>query len=133
MPQTSDGSPSATEITQQQKARLRFIREFKEPVQANAARRADVSVESWNRMEVGATEIKAVALAKFCLSYDVPAEWVITGRLEGLSADALEAVVHGVPHLIARSRGGSAELSSPGPGHTNERAGTRGKRRARVE
>jgi transcriptional regulator with XRE-family HTH domain len=63
-----------------------------EPVQADAARRAGVSVHAWSRMETGKATVDPVALARWCNAHDIPAEYVITGRLDGLP-DAVKRLV----------------------------------------
>lgn len=95
MPRQSDQSPAASTIRAAQAARLRQLREVLTPVQADAAREAGVSVFSWNRMETCNTDINAVALARFCAAYKVPAEYVVTGSYMGMPDAILPALVAG--------------------------------------
>jgi transcriptional regulator with XRE-family HTH domain len=115
VPINRDQTPEASAIKAAQKARLRALREILDPVQSNAARRSGVSVPSWNRMEVGDTEVSAVALARFCAAYGVPAEWVITGGLAGLRPEIVLVLAREHPELIAGAGESSAGPSNPSP------------------
>lgn len=85
----ADAADAAT-IRAGQAQRLRRLRQALDPGQADAARRAGVSTSAWNHWEMGNREIDTVALARWCNSHDVSADYVIRGR-----ADAL-------PHLVQR-------------------------------
>lgn len=121
MPRVSDTSAEATRIKAAQKARLRALREAVEPIQKNAAIRSGVSPEAWNRMEKGDTEVSSIALARFCLSYGMPADWVILGALAGLPPALQRAFVSELPALIAGAEPDTdSEPASQPPGGTGQ-------------
>lgn len=85
MAKKSDQSEAASAIREGQKRRLNLLREALNPVQADAARVAGVSVWSWNRMEKpGGTGIDPVAVARFCAFHQIPGEYILSGDLSGL-------------------------------------------------
>jgi transcriptional regulator with XRE-family HTH domain len=110
MPIYSDDSPEATAMAAQQAERLRRLRSAVAKSQAAAARAAGVSKDAWNRMELGTYRINALALARFGQTYDIPTEYVISGRLIGLPEHlnrvvaALEArdAAAGPPQVLTR-------------------------------
>ena len=110
MVEHSDKSKTASEVRAAQQQRLGRLRQIMEPVQADAARRAGVSVHAWSRMETGKATVDPVALARWCAAHDIPAEYVITGRLDGLP-DAVKRLV------IYAER--EAETQSAGPQNTS--------------
>jgi transcriptional regulator with XRE-family HTH domain len=87
MPDYPDNSPEALEIAEGQRIRLRRLREVFTPVQAEAARLANVSRFAWNKMELGRARVNAVALTRYCMAYRIPTEYVMTGSYEGLPAE----------------------------------------------
>ena len=84
MPAYSDDSPEATALAARQAERLRRLRSATAKSQAAAARAAGVSKDAWNRMETGIYRINALALSRFGEAFDIPTEYVISGRLAGL-------------------------------------------------
>ena len=110
MVEHSDKSKTASEVRAAQQLRLARLRQIMEPVQADAARRAGVSVHAWSRMETGKATVDPVALARWCAAHDIPAEYVITGRLDGLS--------EAVKRLVVRAEQ-EAELQLAGPQNTS--------------
>lgn len=101
----ADRTEAASRIRTQQQERLRRLRMIVEPVQADAARRAGVSVHAWSRMETGGATVDPVALARWCEAHGLPADYVITGRLDGLP-DALKRLL-----VLAEAEQQSAEQS----------------------
>lgn len=88
----SDLRGGASELAAAQARRLRRLRALITHYQVDAAVAAGVSPDAWSRMELGTARIDIVALARFCQSYAVPAEYVVTGRLTGLSDEFLRLV-----------------------------------------
>lgn len=115
----ADRSTTATQIRAAQQERLARLRQIMEPVQADAARRAGVSVHAWSRMETGKSTVDPVALARWCEAHDLPADYVILGRLDGLP-DALKRL------MIAAEA--EAEQRSSAPPHTSAPASPQPKR-----
>lgn len=93
MTRKSDLSAAASAMARDQAARLRRLRRLATGYQADAAEAAGVSKDAWSRMELGQARMDAVALGRFALSYDVPAEYVITGRIAGFRDELLRRVV----------------------------------------
>lgn len=128
MAEHSDRSPEATKLAHAQALRLRRFRSTLTPIQADAARAAGVGKDVWNRMELGETRINAVALARFCDAYEVPTEYVMTGRFTGLEESLVRALVlleseeAGGPRAVARSKG-TSERARSGSCRTSERKG----------
>jgi hypothetical protein len=117
MPISADQSDDGTKIKVDQKRRLRILRLTLEPTQAHAAIRAGVSSVSWNRMEVGDTEVSPIALARFCQSYGIAgAGWVISGELAGLPSRLAADFSREFPELIAGATERNGEPPSLLPG-----------------
>jgi transcriptional regulator with XRE-family HTH domain len=89
----ADTSTTASRIRAAQQERLARLRQIMEPVQADAARRAGVSFHAWSRMETGKSTVDAVALARWCEAHNLPADYVILGRLDGLPDPVKRAVI----------------------------------------
>lgn len=127
----ADSSEAASVVRESQKARLRRLRQILEPVQADAARRAGVSIHSWSRMETpGKTSVDPVAVARWCQAQSIPADYIIMGRLDGLP-DAVKRLVmlaEAEDEKQSVARQGSAAPSSPppkrSPGRPKRNAGT---------
>lgn len=124
MARHSDQSLAATEIRAAQARRLRRLRSIVQPVQIDAARPAGVSAFSWNRMEKNEAEISAVALARWAQAHDLPTEYVLTGRLDGLkdplirlilAAEAEEEAAPAEPVSLAPARRSGAPPDSAAP------------------
>jgi len=114
MPKTPPSSPAASRLKALQGARLKALRELVEPYQKDAAEVAGVSQFSWGRYEAGKSELNPLALATFALSYRVPAEWVLTGRLTGMPDDLIAKLYREYPQLLTASQEGS-EAPLPPP------------------
>ena len=101
-----------------QKERLARLRQIVEPVQADAARRAGVSVHVWSRMEKpGGSTVDPVALASWCAEHGLPADYVITGRLDGLPDPVKRLIVMAEAEAETRSgaQPGIAAPANPPP------------------
>jgi len=107
MVEHSDTSQAASDIRAAQQQRLTRLRQIMEPVQADAARRAGVSVHAWSRMETGRSTVDPVALARWCGAHAIPAEYVITGHLDGLPDR--------VKRLVIRAEQDAEQLSAALP------------------
>ena len=105
----ADDSEAAASVRKAQQVRLRRLRESVEPVQANAARRAGVSVHSWSRMETGLSSVDIVALARWCESYNLPADYVVTGRLDGLPDAVKRQLILAETALAAAATSGAVQ------------------------
>lgn len=92
MTRKSDVSETASAIAAGQAERLRRLRRLLTAYQADAGDAAGVSKDAWSRMEIGTTRVDCVALARFAAAYDVPAEYVVTGRLAGMREDLIRRV-----------------------------------------
>lgn len=123
MAKHSDMSMAAARIRSAQQERLRRLREAVEPVQADAARRAGVSVHTWSRMEIGRTTVDVVALARWCDAHGLPADYVVTGRLDGLPDGLKRALVLAEAEAAQQSAGppGTSVPASPSPTRTRGR------------
>jgi transcriptional regulator with XRE-family HTH domain len=122
MPDYSDRSPEAAEIADGQRIRLRRLREVLTPYQAEAARAAGVSNDSWNNMELGRSRISIVALARFCAAFGrpyggLPTEYVTTGRLSGLPDNLVRQI------LELEKEEAAGPPAEPSEGGTSEPAG----------
>jgi transcriptional regulator with XRE-family HTH domain len=116
MVEHSDTSKAASDIRAAQQQRLTRLRQIMEPVQADAARRAGVSGHAWSRMETGKATVDPVALARWCNAHGIPAEYVITGRLDGLSEAVKRLVIRAELEADQQSTaqaGTSAPASQP--------------------
>lgn len=112
MAQHADTSAAASRVRAAQQERLQRLREAVEPLQADAARRAGVSVHAWSRMETGKSSVDAVALARWCEAHGLPADYVITGRLDGLP-DPLKRILMMAEAEAATRSGGRPGISEP--------------------
>lgn len=123
MVEHSDKSHTASEVRAAQQRRLTRLRQIIEPVQADAARRAGVSVHAWSRMETGKATVDPVALARWCTAHDIPAEYVITGRLDGLPDPVKRLVIWAEREAETQSAAqpGISAPASPPPKRTRGR------------
>jgi transcriptional regulator with XRE-family HTH domain len=64
--------------------RLRMTRLLVEPKQVDAARMVGVKQNVWYRFERGIREVDPYAIAKFCILYEVDANWIILGDPKNL-------------------------------------------------
>nr|WP_314074445.1 hypothetical protein [uncultured Roseococcus sp.] len=120
----SDKSETASRIQALQKARLRAIRQIVSSSQIDAARAAEVSGSSWNRMEMDARYgIDPVALCKFCAAYQLKAaEWVITGNFGALDDRYTKLLVKAHGRLVDGELEGIEGPSSPLPSRSRASA-----------
>lgn len=121
MAKFSDNSDAAGRIRAAQQARLRRLREAVEPVQADAARRAGVSVHTWSRMEIGRTTVDPIALARWCQAHDLPADYVIMGRLDGLPDSLKRLLVLAEAEQQSDAQQRISAPASPAPTRTRGR------------
>lgn len=105
MSSKSDRLGGASEIAAAQAQRLRRLRALVCGYQIDAAEAGGVSADTWSRMETAQARLDCVALARWAAAYEVPAEYVITGRLYGLSDELLR--------LVARAEEAAAPANGP--------------------
>jgi transcriptional regulator with XRE-family HTH domain len=124
MPKKPPTNPATSDLKSLQAARLKALRELLTAFRRDVAEAVGVSEHSWGRYEAGKSEINPIALANFALFYDVPVEWVLTGRLTGMPDDLIRKIVSAYPHLLAGALSGTAEQDPPPdrPGRTRSSA-----------
>jgi len=127
--------PEVSRIADEQRIRLVRLRKALTPSQSDAARAGGVTRDAWHRMELGRNRINAVALAKFGAAYELPTEYVISGRVVGLpeplarlilaaeardAAEGREQVAKYEQEQVAKS-GGMTEPQDYGNPHSSPR------------
>lgn len=114
-------TPANTRLRLEQAARLQRLRNLLGLQQQDAAERAGLSRFAWARMEDGQRRIDTVALAKFCQSKDLPAEYVVSGSLSGLPSDLARDLVSAEIAEKASGGAGTVPASEPAPSGSRRR------------
>jgi len=131
MVQLSDRSDAASKVRDEQAARLTRLRERLGLTVTDAAKMAGVSRFAWARMERAESNLDAVALARFVNAAKLPAEYVVTGRHDGLPPGLVRELVQ-VEVLDQAAREGDAARTPPpaGPAPRGRKRQTRTPRNA---